>query len=71
MSLATLGPWFGEDGAMPFDGTDFPHRGTPPGRPTSNDTVVTVIIVLVSFCLLVMPISLTVFVDIVRYVRGG
>ena len=56
---------------MPFDGTDFPHRGTPPGRPNSDDNVVTVIIVLLSFCLLVMPISLTVFVDIVRYVRGS
>ena len=52
---------------MPFDGTDFPKR-----RPGSNgakpsDNLISAFIIVVAFTLLVMPISLTAFIDIVRY----
>ena len=55
---------------MPFDGADFPQRCDPPRRAPSNDNAVTVMIVLIAFGLLVMPISLSGFIDIVRYVRS-
>lgn len=55
---------------MPFDGTNFP-REDPPGRGTPDDNAATWIIVLLAFCLLVMPVSLSGLVDIVRYVRGN
>ena len=54
---------------MPFDGTNFP-KGDPPGRGTPDDNAATWIIVLLAFCLLVMPVSLTGLVDIIRYMRG-
>ena len=56
---------------MPFDGTDFPRREEPRGRGTPDDNAATWIIVLLAFCLLVMPVSLTGLVDIIRYVRGN
>lgn len=56
---------------MPFDGTDFPRREQPPGRGTPDDNAATWIIVLLAFCLLVMPVSLTGLVDIIRYMRGN
>ena len=55
---------------MPFDGTDFPKGDKPPGR-GPDDNAATWIIVLLAFCLLVMPVSLTGLVDIIRYVRGN
>lgn len=59
-----------EEKHMPFDGTDFPERRNPPRRPAGSDTAATLIIAAVAFGLLVMPISLSALVDIVRYVRG-
>ena len=56
---------------MPFDGTGFPHRRPGRGRATKGDYVVSFIIIAIAFGLLVMPISLTALVDIVRYVRGS
>ena len=56
---------------MPFDGTDCPERDGPPGRGTPNDNAATWIIVLLAFCMLVMPISLNGLVDIIRYMRGN
>ena len=56
---------------MPFDGTDFPREDRPSGRGTPNDNAATWIIVLLAFCLLVMPVSLTGLVDIIRYMRGN
>ncbi len=57
---------------MPFDGTNFsprpPRRGSP--RPPS-DNAVSIIILAVALSLLVMPISLTALVDIVRYIRSS
>ncbi len=54
---------------MPFDGTGFPERqpGRRPSRP--GDNTVSLIIIALAFSLLVMPISLTALVDIVRYLR--
>lgn len=56
---------------MPFDGTDFPERDGPPGRGTPNDNAATWIIVLLAFCMLVMPVSLNGLIDIIRYMRGN
>ncbi len=56
---------------MPFDGTDFPKGDQPPRRGTPDDNAATWIIVLLAFCLLVMPVSLTGLVDIIRYMRGN
>jgi len=56
---------------MPFDGTDFPREDRPPGRGTPDGNAATWIIVLLAFCLLVMPVSLTGLVDIIRYMRGN
>ena len=53
---------------MPFDGTGFPERpGRRPSRP--GDNTVSLVIIAIAFSLLVMPISLTALVDIVRYLR--
>lgn len=54
---------------MPFDGTNFPEP-RPRRRAMGDDTAITVIIVLVAFGLLIMPISMVAFVDIVDYLRG-
>lgn len=56
---------------MPFDGTDFPERCDPPRRPARDDNAATVIIVVIALILLAMPLSMTAFVDIVRYMRGN
>lgn len=55
---------------MPFDATGFPAGPDRPERPGPSDGAVTAIIVALAFCLLVLPISLGAFVDIVRYLRG-
>ena len=54
---------------MPFDGTGFPERREQPRRAGPNDNTVSLLIIVLAFCLLVMPISLGVLVDIARYVR--
>ncbi len=54
---------------MPFDGTGF-RREQPRRRPPGpGDNAVSIIIIALAFSLLVMPISLTAIVDIVRYLR--
>ncbi len=54
---------------MPFDGTGFPER-LPRRRPAKpGDNAVSLIIIALAFSMLVMPISLTALVDIVRYLR--
>ena len=55
---------------MPFDGTSFQPEPRGPRRAAPSDNTVTLIIVAVALALLVMPISLTAFVDVVRYVRS-
>ena len=56
---------------MPFDGTGFPQE-RPRRRPAKpGDNTVSIIIIALAFSLLVMPISLTAFVDIVRYLRSS
>ena len=56
---------------MPFDGTDYrPERPEPhPGAPSDN--VVSALIIALAAGLRILPISLTAFIDLVRYVRGG
>lgn len=56
---------------MPFDGTDFPRGDQPPRRGAPDDNAATWIIVALAFCLLVMPVSLSGLVDIIRYMRGN
>ena len=55
---------------MPFDGTGFPERRDQPRRGAPGDNAVSLLIIAVAFGLLVMPISLSAFVDIVHYIRG-
>ena len=56
---------------MPFDGAGFPPRewNQPPPRP--NDNAVSIIIIALAVSLLVMPISLTALIDVVRYLRSN
>ena len=56
---------------MPFDAAGFPERQEPPGKPRPTDNAICVIIVVVSTVLLLTPVSLASFADIVRYLRGG
>ncbi len=55
---------------MPFDGTSFPARRDQPRRAAPGDNAVSLLIIAVAFGLLVMPISLSAFADIIRYIRG-
>ena len=56
---------------MPFDGTGFSDR-RPQRRPAKpGDNAISLIIIALAFSLLVMPISLTALVDIVRYLRAS
>lgn len=56
---------------MPFDGVDFPPRREPPSRaPSREERVFLFLFVVVSVCLLVMPISAAALVDIVHYARA-
>ena len=54
---------------MPFDGTGFPERlpQRRPAKPGAN--AVSRSLIALAFSMLVMPISLTALVDIVRYIR--
>ncbi len=55
---------------MPFDGTGFLPERQPQRRPAKpGDNAISLIIIALAFSLLVMPISLTALVDIVRYFR--
>ena len=55
---------------MPFDGTDFPKRRPGSSGAKPSDNLVSAFIIVVAFSLLVLPISLSALVDIVRYVHG-
>ncbi len=56
---------------MPFDGDRLPARQPGRrGRPGPGDNMVSFIIIALAFSLLVMPISVTALVDIVRYLRS-
>ena len=55
---------------MPFDGVEFPKRQEPPKRATPAENVLLVLIALLALCLLLLPISLAAFVDVVRYLQG-
>jgi hypothetical protein len=55
---------------MPFDATGFPHEPRQPRRSTRSDSIVSAAIVLIALGLLVTPISLAAFIDLVRYLRG-
>ena len=54
---------------MPFDGRGFSGEGSGvPRRPSDN--AVTVLIVAVAAALLLLPISLQAFADVVRFLRS-
>jgi hypothetical protein len=55
---------------MPFDATGFPHEPNPPRRSTRSENVISAAIVMIALFLLITPISLAAFVDLVRYLRG-
>ena len=54
---------------MPFDGANFPERRPQPDPAKPSDTAVCLIIVVVAFSMLVLPISLQAFVDILKYLQ--
>ncbi|MGI4952429.1 MAG: hypothetical protein ACRYGM_11530 [Janthinobacterium lividum] len=54
---------------MPFDATGFPPGPPRPERPRSGDNVVTALIIVLSFALLAMPVSLAAVMDIARYLQ--
>ena len=54
---------------MPFDGTQFYDRKRPE-RPAFSETLMIAIMVVTAVSLLVLPISMTALVDVVRYIRG-
>jgi hypothetical protein len=55
---------------MPFDGADFRERRDEPEWGKRDDTIVTVIIVVVAMGLLFVPISIEALADIVIAVQG-
>ena len=55
---------------MPFDGTGFKPEPEQPRRQPASGGAATFIIVALAFCLLAVPISLSAFVDIMRYLGG-
>ena len=55
---------------MPFDGADFPPRRDPPRRVSTDDNLVTAMIIAIVFCLLVMPFTLGALISITRYLRS-
>ncbi len=55
---------------MPFDGAGFPAKPDPPRRSAPTDNMASLIIILLAFGLLVMPISMGAFIDIVHYLRS-
>jgi len=56
---------------MPFDGTGFPARPDQPRRSNHTDNMVSFIIIALASCLLLMPISLFVLIDVARYLQAG
>ena len=54
---------------MPFDGTGFPEDQPERRRSRPGDNTVSLIIIALAVGLLVMPVSLTALVDILRYLH--
>lgn len=54
---------------MPFDGVDGPGR-TPPRRPARSETILLALIVMLAAGLLIMPVSMSGFVDLVTYLKA-
>ncbi len=55
---------------MPFDSAGFPPERQEPKRVPISDNALCVGIVFIALSLLVIPISVPAFVDIIRYIRG-
>ena len=55
---------------MPFDGVDAPRRPDPPKRAAPAETALIAMIAALALCLLLMPISLSSLIDLVRYLQG-
>jgi hypothetical protein len=55
---------------MPFDGTDFPERRPQRRRPSRQDNLISMLIVMLALCLLLTPISVGAMVDIVQALRA-
>ena len=53
---------------VPYDGTDFEPWPKPPKRSKTKERVLCALIFLFAMMLLVAPISVGTFIDIVRYV---
>ena len=52
---------------MPFDAAGFPPEPEPAKPPRSNDNVVTALVIIISFLLLALPVSVGALSDIARY----
>ena len=51
-----------------FDGVDFPRK--PPERRRANENGLAILIFVFALAMLIMPISLSGMVDIIRYIGG-
>ncbi len=52
---------------MPYDGTDFEPWPKPPKRSKTKERVICLLVFLFALVLLIAPISVGTFIDIVRY----
>ena len=55
---------------MPFDGVNSPERQGPPKRVGPAEDILLLLIAVLALCLLLLPVSLSGFVDVIRYVQG-
>ncbi len=55
---------------MPFDGVDAPRRPDSPKRAAPAETALIVMIAILALCLLLIPISSSSLIDLVRYLWG-
>ncbi len=55
---------------MPFDGTNYRPEPEQPARPSAEERIFLILLVVVALTLLFMPISLAALGDLVRYTGG-
>ncbi len=56
---------------MPFDGTNYKPEPEQPARPSAEERIFLILMIVIALTLLFMPISLAALGDLVHYTTGS
>ena len=60
----------GEGSPVPFDGTNYKPEPEQPARPSAEERIFMILLIVIALTLLFMPISLAALGDLVHYTTG-